>query len=111
MILPALACLLLSSCNKDGQDTYLVAYTLGCSDCQVAYVSDGDGTQVSEDHQNNDWTYSFEAKQGQEVFVFGYNTSGSPQGVSVSISVNGSVTKQRTTYCPISGVSFVVDTI
>ena len=104
--------LVLASCSKDDPSgKYIVEYHIGCTDCQVVYISDTEGTQTTEYNQNSDWSYSFEAAKGQEVLLLAYNTSDRPQGVNVNISMNGEVLKDRTTYCAISGVSFAVDTI
>lgn len=104
--------LVLASCSKEETaGTYMVEYHIGCTDCQVVYVSDKEETQTTEYNQNSDWSYSFEAAKGQEILLLAYNTSDRPQGVNVNISMNGEVLKDRTTYCAISGVSFAVDTI
>ena len=69
------------SCKKKETDntitpvkkTYKISYEIGCTDCQVIYYSDSLQTQVSEDHKNNSWTYTFYGKKGQEVLLFAYN--------------------------------------
>ncbi len=108
------------SCKKKETDniitpvkkTYKVTYSIGCTDCQVIYYSDSLQTQVSEDHKNNSWTYTFYGKKGQEVLLFAYNTSSMAQGVTATIKLNDTTTlATHTNYCPISGYSFVVDTI
>lgn len=113
-LLPLLliALLFTSGCKKETvAKTYRVSYSIGCTDCEVIYVKDTEGTQQTEYHQNSNWTYSFMAKQGQEVLLLAYNTAGAPQGVTATIRLNDSILTTQTTYCPVSGVSFVVDTI
>lgn len=103
-----------SSCKKGSSpdDTiYKVEYTIGCSDCMVAYVSDQKGTQLSEYHKSTGWTYTFNAKKNQEVLLMAYNTSSAPQGVTATIKLNNSVIATQTNYCAISGISFCADTI
>lgn len=102
---------LFSSCKKEDNKTYKVTYRIGCTDCMVVYVSDTEGLQKTEYHQNSSWTYSFNGKPGQQLLLLAYNTSSAPQGVNAKILVNEVVTKDRTTYCPINGSSFCVDTI
>lgn len=106
--------LMVSSCSKDdkvNEPTYSVKYSIGCTDCMVVYVADTEGNQITEHNQNSSWSYGFNGKQGQEVLLLAYNTGSAPQGVNVKISVNDSIHKDRTTYCAISGVSFVTDTL
>ncbi len=92
--------------------TYKVTYEIGCTDCQVIYYSDSMQTQAVEDHQNSSWTYTFYGKKGQEVLLFAYNTSSQAQGVTATIKLNDTTTlTSYTNYCPISGYSFVVDTL
>ncbi len=108
----ALTALALTGCKKEDRvKTYKISYTIGCTDCEVIYVKDTEGTQQTEYHQNSSWSYTFNAKQGQEVLLLAYNTANAPQGVTATIRLNDSILTTQTTYCPISGVSFVVDTI
>jgi len=108
-----------ASCKKEDDDSdnqqqeilYKVKYNIGCTDCQVIYVSDSLGTQTTEYNKNSSWTYSFYGKKNQEILMLAYNTSSAPQGVNARITVNDSILQDRTTYCPINGMSFVVDTI
>jgi hypothetical protein len=115
LVLLALVMVTIISCTKEDSPsdapTYSVKYNIGCTDCMVVYVADTAGTQVTEHNQNSNWSYSFNGKQGQEVLLLAYNTSLTPQGVNVKISVNDSIMKDRTTYCAISGVSFTTDTL
>lgn len=107
-----LAVLGAAGCKKETvAKTYRVSYAIGCSDCEVIYVKDTEGTQQTEYHQNSNWSYTFMARQGQEVLLLAYNTAGAPQGVTATIRLNDSILRTQTTYCPVSGVSFVVDTI
>ena len=103
--------LLLSACKKDNEEVYKVTYSIGCTDCLVFYISDQAGTETEEDNQNSSWTYSFNAKKGQQVMLLAYNTSSAPQAVKATIEVNDEILETRTTYCPISGYSFCVDTV
>jgi hypothetical protein len=103
--------LLFSSCKKENDAVYKVTYSIGCSDCMVAYVSDQNGTQVSEYHKSTGWTYSFNAGKNQEVLLMAYNTSSVPQAVTATITLNGAILSTQTNYCAISGVSFCADTI
>ena len=100
-----------SSCKKESEQVYKIEYSIGCTDCEVIYVSGQAGTQATEFNQNSSWTYSFNAKKNQEVLLLAYNTSSTPQGVTATIKLNDAILETRTTYCPISGVSFCVDTI
>ncbi|MBL7778825.1 MAG: hypothetical protein JNK66_11105 [Chitinophagales bacterium] len=101
----------ITSCTKESAATYKIEYAIGCTDCMVAYTANQNGDQASEFHQSTGWSYTFNAKKNQEVLLMAYNTSSAPQGVTATIKLNGAVLKTRTTYCPISGVSFCVDTI
>lgn len=103
--------LLFSSCKKESDQVYKITYSIGCTDCMVAYTSDQQGNQLSEYHKSTGWTYSFNAKKDQEVLLMAYNTSSNPQGVTATIQLNDEILKTRTTYCAISGVSFCVDTV
>ncbi len=113
--------LLFSACKKETETTltntnpssktYKVKYTIGCTDCEVIYVSDTLGTQSTAFHQNSTWTYSFNAKKNQELLFLAYNTSTAPQGVTATIFLNDTILVTRTNYCPISGYSFCVDTV
>lgn len=112
--------LLFSACKKETSTTtntnpvsktYKVKYTIGCTDCEVIYVSDTLGTQSTVFHQNSSWTYSFNAKKNQELLFLAYNTSSAPQGVTATIFLNDTILVTRTNYCPISGYSFCVDTV
>lgn len=97
--------------NNTIPKTFKVKYTIGCTDCEVIYVSDTLGTQSTAFHQNSSWTYSFNAKKNQELLFLAYNTSSTPQGVTATIFLNDSILETRTNYCPISGYSFCVDTV
>lgn len=113
-VLLSTVALLFSSCKKGSSpnDTiYKVEYTIGCSDCMVAYVSDQQGSQLSEYHKSTGWTYTFNAKKNQEVLLMAYNTSSAPQGVTATIKLNNTVIATQTNYCAISGISFCADTI
>lgn len=103
--------MLLSSCKKVSDKIYKIEYGIGCTDCMVAYTSDQQGTQSSAYHKSTGWTFTFNAKEGQEVLLMAYNTSSAPQGVTATIKLNDEILETRTTYCPISGVSFCVDTV
>jgi hypothetical protein len=105
-----------AACKKDvginlDSKSYKVQYSIGCTNCMVVYVADTLGTQQTEYSQNSNWTYSFFGKKGQEILLLAYNTSDLPQGINVKIAINDSTTKDKTTYCAISGVSFATDTI
>ncbi len=102
---------LITSCKKEDEKIYKVEYSIGCTDCQVIYVSDQSGTQTTEFHQNSSWNYSFNSKKNQEVLLLAYNTSTAPQGVTATIKLNGAVLKSQTTYCAVSGLSFCADTV
>jgi hypothetical protein len=111
---------ILISCSKKDDDnntdpqpkpTIKVTYNIGCTDCQTIYYKDSLENQSTENHQNSSWTYTFYARRGQKALLFAYNTSGSSQGVTATIKVNDVVTQTQTNYCPISGYSFVVDSI
>lgn len=106
----------LSSCTKVCKDCpdikiYKVKYTMVCSDCEVVYVSDTEGTQTTEYHRSTGWSYTFNGKKNQQLLFLAYNTSSVMQGVTATISVNDSVVVTQTNYCPVSGDAFVVDTI
>jgi hypothetical protein len=103
--------MLLSSCKKESEEVYKITYSIGCTDCMVAYVADQAGNQSSAFHQNSSWSYSFNAKKNQEVLLMAYNTSSAPQGVTATIMLNDELLETRTTYCAISGVSFCADTV
>ncbi len=111
ILLLAFITIALSSCKKENEQTYNVEYSIGCTDCEVIYISDQNGTQSTEFNKNSSWKYSFNAKKNQEVLLLAYNTSSAPQGVTATIKLNNEILETRTTYCPISGVSFCVDTV
>jgi hypothetical protein len=100
----------LNSCKKVAEPEWAVTYKIGCTDCFVAYYKP-DGTQGSASNQNSDWEYSFEGHAGMVVLVAASNTSGAAQGVTAQILLNGSVLKEHTTFCPISGTVLVTDTL
>jgi len=101
-----------SSCKKENTaKSFKVKYTIGCTDCWVAYTSDQAGTQSNAYHQNSTWTYSFDGKEGQELLLLAYNTSSGHQAVTATILVNDAVLETRTTYCPVNGVALCADTI
>ncbi len=110
-ILVSIITFALSACKKESEQIYKVDYSIGCTDCEVIYVSDQSGTQSTKFHQNSTWTYSFNAKKNQEVLLLAYNTSSAPQGVTATIKLNDIILETRTTYCPVSGVSFCTDTV
>ncbi len=103
--------LLVSSCKKVSDNIYKIEYGIVCTDCMVSYTSDQQGNQLSEYHKSTGWAYSFNARKNQEILLMAYNTSPNPQGVTATIKMNGGILETRTTYCPISGVSFCVDTV
>lgn len=103
--------LFFSSCKKENSQVYKITYSIGCTDCMVAYTSDQQGNQSSEYHKSTGWTYTFNAKKDQEVLLMAYNTSSNPQGVTATIELNDEILQTRTTYCAISGVSFCADTV
>jgi hypothetical protein len=116
IILLLIVSALLASCKKESSNlainkTYKVKYTIGCTDCEVIYYKDSMEGQQTEYHQNSSWSYTFYGKKNQAVLLLAYNTSSAPQGVTATISVNDSVLTTQTTYCPISGDAFVVDTL
>ncbi len=111
LLLVSVIITLLPSCKKASDSIHKIEYSIGCTDCMVAYTADQQGNQLSEYHKSTGWTYNFNAKQHQEILLMAYNTSSSPQGVTATIKLNGEILESRTTYCPISGVSFCVDTI
>jgi hypothetical protein len=104
----------ISSCKKENANPalkiYKVKYTMICTDCQVIYVSDTLGTQSSAYHQNSSWSYTFNAKENQQLLFLAYNQSANPQAVTATISLNDSVLSTQTTYCPFNGSAFCVDT-
>lgn len=106
--------LVFSACKKSentNPQVYKVKYSIACSDCEVIYYKDTEENDTAEYHKNNSWTYTFNAKKGQTVLLFAYNTSDHPQGVTATIELNDSVLTTQTNYCAISGDAFVVDTI
>lgn len=100
-----------SSCKKASDKIYKIDYSIGCTDCEVIYVSDQTGKQTTELNRNSSWTYSFNAKEGQEVLLLAYNTANNYQTVTATIKLNGEILKTRTVSCPINGLSFCVDTV
>lgn len=108
----AVIVLMFSSCKKeDAAKVLKIKYTIGCTDCWVAYTSDQAGTQGNAYHQNSTWTYSFDGKEGQELLLLAYNTASSHQAVTATIFLNDVVLRTQTTYCPVNGVAFCADTI
>ncbi|MCW5908076.1 MAG: hypothetical protein KIS94_09475 [Chitinophagales bacterium] len=103
--------LLFSSCKKEDAQTYKVEYSIGCTNCMVVYISDQQGTQTTEHYKDSNWKYSFNAKKNQEVLLLAYNTASSHQSVTATIKLNEQVLKTQTSYCPVNGLSFCVDTI
>jgi hypothetical protein len=107
--------LFFSACKKesgpDNNQNYRVKYNIGCTDCTVIYYYDEFGNDTAVYHKNSSWSYTFDGKKGQSLILFATNTSNTPQGITVTISVNDSVTETETRYCAISGDAFVNDTI
>jgi hypothetical protein len=107
--------LLIVGCKKDNNNhqpvLWKVTYNIGCTDCQVVYYKDSLENQQSENNQNSSWSYTFYGKKNQTTLLLAYNTSDHPQGVTATIMLNDTILESRTTYCAISGVSFVVDTL
>jgi hypothetical protein len=109
-----------ASCKKDSQGpepepaptppARHVVYNIGCTDCQVMYYN-AQGQTVNEYHKDSNWSYSFDGQAGDVVLLFAYNTGNAPQGVMAKISLNGNVLQEQTNFCPVSGFSFVVDTL
>lgn len=104
----------ITSCKKEDKDAVIarkVTYQIGCTDCMVVYSDENNQQQTIYDQNTSSFSYTFEGKKGQEVLLLAYNTGDQPQGVTATILLNDTVFKTRTTYCPISGVSMVVDTL
>lgn len=97
--------------GDDAASTTTVKYTVSCSDCTVMYTSDSSGTYSTLYHQTAGWTHSFEAKPGQPLMFYAYNTSGSPEFLSASLYHNGVLHETDESYCPVSGYVFIMDTI
>ncbi len=102
-----------ASCKKEPVDTkkYTVSYGINCNECDVFYTADQTGTQQSQYKKSTGWSFSFEAKPSQEILFLAYNNTSNPQAVTATIYLNGNVLETRTTYCPISGYAFCVDTL
>lgn len=100
---------LLNSCDRE-ESSKRVEYNIGCSDCEVIYTVSG-GQQITEYNRNSDWKFSFSGKSGDVLLLFAYNTGSVSAGVTARISLNGEILKEQTRYCPISGYSFVADTL
>ena len=119
-LLLALFLLAFSSCKKDSDDPeptptptpvpQQVTYRIICSDCQVFYYKAG-MVQANEYHVNSSWSYSFDGVKGDVVMLMAYNTSNAPQGVNATILVDNDTLCSQTNFCPISGYSFVTDTL
>lgn len=107
--------LVLSACKKEKNVStvrqYKVKYTIGCTDCTVIYYYDENENDTTEYHKNSSWSYTFNGKPGQQLILFAYNTSNTPQGVTTTILLNDTVLASQTTYCPINGSAFCADTI
>lgn len=103
--------LILPGCKKgNGDDTRTVKYSIQCADCYVICY-DENGDEKTWEHQNSSWTYSFEGESGDVLLLFAYNTSNNPAMVGGKVEVDGTVTDEETSYCPVSGNIFVVDTL
>ncbi|MFM9027917.1 MAG: hypothetical protein ACKOQ6_07955 [Bacteroidota bacterium] len=105
-------------CSKDddtgnggkGAPQLQVTYEVDCPDCYV-YCKGPNGVAQNFYHQNNSWTYSYDAGQGDTLVLIAQNTSGAPAVVSGLIKLNGNILAGDTSYCPISGVVIVTDTL
>lgn len=110
----AIIIIAISSCKKENpnpaQKIFKVKYTMVCTDCEVIYVSDTLGTQSTAYHQNSSWSYTFNAKENQQLLFLAYNQSANPQGVTATILLNDSILATQTTYCPFNGSAFCADT-
>ncbi len=95
-----------SSCAKE---SHTLRYEIGCTDCMVVYV-DENGDQQSVYHVNSNWVKEIEVESG--IFLLmAYNTSGTPEAVTARMKLDGEIWQERTTYCPISGVVLITDTL
>ena len=109
--------LVISGCKKKDEEELSVppiprhvTYRIICSDCSVFYYK-AEMVQGTEYNQNSTWSYSFDGVKGDVVQLVAYNTSGTPQAVSATIMLNNDTLVSRTNYCPISGYSFIRDTL
>ena len=105
------------SCKKKNDDDPVpasaskhVTYRIACSDCEVIYYKSA-MVQGTEYHVNSSWSYSFDGVKGDVVLLMAYNTSSAPQGVNATIMVNNDTLCTQTNYCPISGYSFLTNTL
>jgi hypothetical protein len=87
-----------------------VSYQITCPDCYV-YCKGPGGAAQNFYHQNSSWTYSYEASEGDTLVLIAQNTSSGPAAVTGIIKVNGTVVAGDTSYCPISGLVVVSDTL
>ena len=87
-----------------------VEYHINCVDCTVIYYK-SDGSQGTEYHKNNSWSYSFEAQANQIVLLVATNTDTVPRGVMACIKLNSDTLVQQTVFCPVNGTALVTDTI
>ena len=104
--------MVLSSCKKDGGDDQerTVEYSIECPDCFVVYY-DENGAQVSLQNQATGWSKTINGNAGGVVLLAAQNSSGSPAMVKGVIKLNGTILKENTSYCPISGTVIVTDTL
>ena len=117
-LLLAFAFLTFFSCKKNNDDPEptptpvqkQITYRIICSDCQVFYYKAG-MEQANEYHVNSSWSYSFTGTNGDVALLMAYNTSSAPQGVNATILVDNDTLCSQTNFCPISGYSFVTDTL
>lgn len=102
--------LLLISCSKT-EDELKVTYNVSCTDCMVVYTSDTAETQTTEYHQTTGWSYTFNARHGQEILFLAYNTHTQPELLTAQVFLNDVLIAADTAYCPISGYAFIVESI
>ncbi|MFM7217794.1 MAG: hypothetical protein ACKO1U_07230 [Bacteroidota bacterium] len=92
------------------QVSYQVSYQISCTDCYV-YCKGANGSAQNFYHQNSSWTYSYEAGPNDTLVLIAQNTSGAPASVAGAIRVNGNIVAADTSYCPVSGLIIVSDTL
>jgi hypothetical protein len=103
--------ILFASCKKETSNaSYRVEYAIDCTDCFVVCY-DENGNQKSWYHQNSSFSYGFDGEKGDVVLMVAQNTSQAAAAVTGRIRINGTITQEKTSYCPISGTVIVTDTL
>jgi|GEM_PF-2950926 len=114
------SCLLFlaTACKKEDTSPLLdavpkkkkVRYEIDCPGCFVVWYEQNE-QQLNESGQTTGWFKELDVDVGFVALVAAHNQSGTPAAITARILVDNTLLKTQTTFCPISGVVLVTDTI